>query len=688
MENYETPPDDENYESDETSRVRLEEKMNVIVGSLDTLAQEQVRKKTNIENRWLLDLTQFHGKYDADMQSKLKDAGKSSIFVNYTRNKTNSWEARLSDMLFPTDDKNWGIKPTPIPELAMAMKGGNQEAAAILAEAETRSKGMELEITDQLVESNYNVKARDAIHDGVVLGTGVMKGPTTSTKMRQVWAIGESGEQELTDVPDAKPDWSRVDPWNYFPDMNARRQDECEFEFERHLKNKKQMRQLAKQPGFDKDAIREVLQEEAKDSMPDYIQSVKSIVDDGQSIEPKYHVWEYHGAIDGGDLKNMCECLGKEEYLEDFDGDDPLKEIRVIIWFCNNKILKFGMHPLDSGDSLYSVFNLQKDESSVFGFGVPYMMRDSQKSLNGAWRMIMDNSALSTGPQIVVNKDIIEPSDNSWNLTPRKIWFARLKNGQGMDHAFKSYTIEGHQNELIQVINLAKQFADDETNLPLVAQGESGGHQTQTSGGMSMLMNSVNVVFRRVVKNFDDDMTTKNIRRQYDFNMQFSDKEHIKGDYEVDARGSSVLLVREVQTQNLLVIAERFTNHPVLGPLTKTASVYRQLAQSQMLAADSVVKTDEEIAADAEKAAQQPPPPDPEAMKLEMQMQLAQMDGQLKLQIEEMKRETIMMEIAEKNGIKYEELQSKYAIAKGATDSKERMVAAEIGVKKQMGEGI
>jgi hypothetical protein len=46
----------------------------------------------------------------------------AKAFVKLTRHKTNGWAARLSDLLFPTDEKNWGIQPTPMPELAKAAK--------------------------------------------------------------------------------------------------------------------------------------------------------------------------------------------------------------------------------------------------------------------------------------------------------------------------------------------------------------------------------------------------------------------------------------------------------------------------------------------------------------------------------------------------------------------------------------
>jgi len=674
-------------ESGDTRRIRLADKMTGVIDSLEALAQLQVSKKIEIERRWLDDLRQFHGKYDAETVAKLKAAKKSQIFVKLTRSKTNTWEARLWDMLFPTDDKNWGISPTPSAELSTALKDGSEQARSIQEEAIKRSSAMEIEIDDQLVECGYNIKSRDVIHDACVIGSGVLKGPLASGKMRRKWQDqGEEGYQ-LGGIPDSRPEFVWVDPWNYFPDMNARRKDECEFEFERHLLNKKGLRKLAKEPGFIIDAVREVMMAEPRDAIPDYIQQVRSIVNDGQSLDPMYLVWEYHGSLEGEELRALCECLDKEEYLEDID-DDPLKEVPVVIWFCQGKVLKVGLHSLDSQESLYSVFNLEKDDSSIFGFGVPYMMRDSQKSLNSAWRMIMDNSALSTGPQVVVNRDIIEPMDGDWNLTPRKIWFAKLRNGQGLDHAFKTYSINSHQEELLQVINVAKQFSDDETNLPLVAQGESGSHQTQTSGGMSMLMNSVNVVFRRVVRNFDDDMTTPNIRRIYDFNMQFSDKEHIKGDYEVKALGSSVLLVREVQAQNLMAMALQFSAHPVLGPLTKSAALYRSLVQAHMLPADSIVMTDEEIKQREAEERDNPPPPNSDILTLQLKKELAQMQGDIDVAIANIERDTAMVKLAEQKNMQIEDIRARFGIAQMTTQSKERMFAGELGVKRATGEGI
>ena len=404
----------------------------------------------------------------------------------------------------------------------------------------------------------------------------------------------------------------------------------------------------------------------------------------------RYHVWEYHGHMSGDDLRVVAEALGLDDLLGDAgisDGDiDPLIEIPVVVWFSQGKILKFGLHYLDSGEPIYSVFNLAKDEASIFGFGIPYMMRDSQAALNAGWRTMLDNAGLSSGPQIVVNQDVIEPANDSWALEPRKIWL-RKAGANPNAPAFEQYNITSNQGELANIIQMAKQTIDDETNIPVIAQGEQGAHVTQTAHGMSLLMNSVNVVFRRIVKNFDDDMTTPNIRRMYDFLMQFSPKDYIKGDYEVDARGSSVLLVREMQSANLMSFLQMFAGHPVLAPYLRDGGLpaLRRLVQTMMLPSDELIKSDEELQREAAQAAQQPPQPDPEIMKLEAQMNLAQMEIEGKMQIEHVRRETALMQLAEQHNMKLEELSAKLEQGRQQTASKERMFAGEAAMTQRLG---
>lgn len=711
----------QSYAGDQPLDEEQRQRALAIVNRLEREAEKRVSNRSVVEQRWLEDLRQFHGKYDDKTTSDLKEAKKSTLFVNQTRQKTNACEARLSDMLFPTDDRNWGIEPTPVPELtveaeetAMAAAAAKQKVAenpedpalqqaaaaaadaqakiqARMDEARKRSRSMQAEIEDQLRECNYQIQAREVIRDACRLGTGIMKGPVVGERNRRKWELRvatvngqQTQEYALASVEDKRPVFWRVDPWNFFPDMDATSPEDSEGDFERHLLNKKQLRRLARQPGFDQNAIRRLLTGGARSSLPTYISDLRSITGAyNESLNDRYHVWEYHGPLEQEDLRDLVAMFGREELLEDFD-PDPLKEINAVIWFCQGELLKLGLHYLDSGESIYSIFNLEKDESSVFGFGVPYMMRDSQKALAAGWRMMMDNGGAATGPQIVIDDDVIEPVNGVWAFEPRKLW-RKKKTAPPNAKPFETFDIPMHQAELANIIQMAKQFIDDETAVTVLAQGEQGTHTTQTAHGMSILMNSVNVVFRRIVKNWDDDMTTPNIRRLYDWNMQFSPKAHIKGDFEVDARGTSVLLVREIQSANLLALLTNFAGHPVVGKYLKKEGlpVLRRLVQTMMLPADEVVKTDTEIAEDEARAREQPQPPDPNVLNAEAHLEAARLQAESRERVALINRETAAMNLAAQGNIKLEELQAMFADHEAERAHKERQLAVEVAVEER-----
>lgn len=730
------------YEDEEVEAAldpRIIEAVQMLASKLGKTAMDEVAKKKLIEERWLNDMRRYHGRYDPETLAKIEEVKGSKVFIKETMSKTHAWEARLSDMLFPTDDRNWGISPTPDPTMSdeaneaakkaeqfaqeanKAMEGGDaamqqakldegNEAAAkareirlVQEEADKRSTAMDREIDDQLTECNYNVRSRDAIEDLCRLGTAVMKGPITAERTKRRWRkvteevtetdgagnriTGIVQTHKLEANEDPRPEVRRVDPWNFFPDMSAPRAQDAEYTFERHPMSKKELKKLAKRPGFNEEAIRDLLEAGPSDSQPDYIADLRSITGDGQNsgTEQRYLVWEYHGPLEQDEVRDIAIALGDNEQLEEIK-IDPLDEYNVIIWFCGDKILKFGPHPMESGETMYSVANFVRSETSMFGHGVPSLMEHSQAAINGAWRMMMDNGALSVGPQVVTDEKQIEPTNGDWTLSARKNW-RRIKDANAQrGPAFEVFNITSNQGELAGIINLARQFMDDETNLPLIAHGDSASHVTKTEGGMAMLMNSVNVIFRRVVRNWDDDMTTPTIRRFYDWNMQFSRKEEIKGDFEVRARGSSVLLVREVQGRNLMSIAVNWSVHPVLKDWLRNdaGSAARKALQANMVEADEIMLTDEEHERQMKKNAENAEKPF-ELQKLEAEAVLLKAKIKADLEIANIKHRTEMMRLAEQKNMKLDDLMAKLDLKGMDVEAKERALAAEIADKERTG---
>ena len=690
-------------------RVRMTELLDLLGSRLQSKVDEQVRLRSQIEQRWIEDLRQYQGKYSPDKEENLKKAGSSKVFANITRSKTNAAEARLSDMLFPTDDRNWEISPTPIPEMAMDLmdetpvtnemgeqvmtpEGAPVEkrdmAAGMISAAKEASAAMQTEMDDQLNEAHFNTTCREVIRDAVRLGVGILKGPVVVGKTKKRWSTvtGEMGQtaQVLSIIKDFKPSAERVDPWDFFPDMSARKVDEAEFFFQRHTMNKRQLRALIGQPAFIEEQIKLVLQDNDILNNSSYINDLRSINGYSQSDSNNYELWEYHGEISKDDLE-ACGCEVS---------DDPLEVYEGVVWFVNGRAVKAEINMMETEERPFSVFCWEEDEGSIFGFGIPYLMRDAQAAINGAWRMILDNGGLSVGPQTIINRELVEPADGNWTVSPKKLWYMTDKN-RNVHEAFGSFDINSHISELNSVLSTAKSLADEETSLPIIAQGEQGTY-TRTATGMSLLMNSANVVIRRAVKNYDDSITKPFLTRLYDWNMQFSNKEEIKGDYFVDARGSSALLAKEIQAQNLIQMLQVA---PAYGQFFKIPELLRKTVQSMQLDAIALVKTDEEIKQE-QASGQQAPNKDQMLMQLEQQkMQIDMQIKQAELQIDqaelgfkhqqlESDREMQLMDAALDRDKTVAQIQSKTGLEQMKASTKHELFNKEAELKLATGHGI
>jgi hypothetical protein len=621
-------------ETSEEERILQEENLNMLGSKLDRLAQEQVAGRQMIETRWLEDLRQYHGEYTPEETKRMSDNSSSQVFVNITRNKTRAGIARMSDMLLPNDDTNFGIKSTPVPAMsatnsapmqadmqqqgdplmhgqgmvngmpeshqsmdpethAKAMQVMGQGAQAEKNEpkqqADEAARQMQQQIEDDFAEANYNAHARDVIEDACKLGLGVLKGPKVVNRTRRAWITDPQTGQSTIEVQDElRAGLERVDPWDVFPDMSASSAAEAEFWFERKLLNRKQLRELADLPGVIEGQLRRALESDGSHYISnDRRQELRAITGvDTVTNDRKYELWEYWGPLDKDELK-ACGC-------EDID-DDVLVEYTGCVLMVGGHVIKAAINPLESGDLPYSVFNWEKDDSSIFGFGIPYLMRQPQKVVNASWRMMMDNAAVSAGPQIVMKKRGVVPQDGNWALRPNKVW--QDTGDEPVGSVFQVYQIQNNQAGLFAIFEAAQKLADTETNLPILLQGEGmgAGPGGKTFGGMQMLMNNSNIVLRSAVKNFDDGVTAPTVRRFYDYHMMYTDRPEIKGDFDIVARGTSVLIAREEQQEKLMMLSQVAAQNPIFAKLTNWAGLYREILRTMQVQVDTVTYTDEEI---------------------------------------------------------------------------------------------
>ncbi|MGZ5078618.1 MAG: hypothetical protein ACXWHZ_03620 [Usitatibacter sp.] len=593
----------------------------LILDALGSHLQRQVNERVNqrrpIEDRWLEDLRQYHAKYDPKLLADIEAAKGSKVFVNITAPKTDGFSARMADMILPTNGKNWGMKNTPVPEVMNALhdtsplmvngqpmttaSGAHVQVGdvakgvnAVLAE---RCKSMEQEMDDQLTECGYNAAQRRAIDQVSQLGTMVLKGPSIIGRTRRAWmkvsdATGTVHVAQI--IEDKRPAVEFVDLWDFFPDLNSPDPEGWEDAFQRHYMTKRQLRALADQPGFDKDAIREVLKEDRRPyATALHLQMLRDITGEHQttSLLSRYELWEYHGPVTAEQLAACGVEMSDEDY-------DPLAVMDAIVWFCEGKVLKAV--PNTTKGLGYHVTWVKKDETSPFGFGIPRLMRNSQKVANAAWRMVMDNAGLALSPQIIMAMGVI-PADGNWTMYPGKIWIAK-EGIVDVRYAMQTFDMPIRLKELLSIFETAVKLADEETSMPIIMQGDRGPAIPETAEGMSMLFNAASVVQRRFVRLYDDRITTPIITALYDWNMEFNEKEDIKGDYECVALGSSALLEKERHAQNVLA-ALNLCASPIISPRVDIHGIVEEAFKS--LGLGDKVKDRKEADAEVQRQTQQ-----------------------------------------------------------------------------------
>jgi hypothetical protein len=701
----------------------------------------RARYALGVDKRWVEDEDQYNSKDNVNraasqMMTSVEQgypvttqhakAHRSTVYIGLTRQKTNAAEARIADILIPTDDRNWGIKPTPDPTISELIRDkqiavdptsgqpvtdqeGNpvpmkMVARAIMRDAAEKAKAMQLEIEDQLTECDYLGELRKVIHDSAKLGTGVLKGPIAMNRTRKAWkeivdpANGES-VQAMIIVDEEGPASCHLDPRNVFPDPGCGTNvQNGKGVYEREEMTSRRVRDLAKQPGYLSDQLRKVLEEGPKRS-----RAMQEIRDEElrDIAEDLYERWEYTGEVDYEDLAAAGIKLPEK---------DVLQAISATVVMINDTVVKAFLNPLEDGSLPYDFFVWEKAGNTVWGYGVPYLMRAQQRVLNAAWRQMMDNSGVTSGPQIVVKPSVIQPADKQWQLSSRKIWYA-TDDLDDVRKAFASFEFNSHQAELANIIEMAMGLADAETGVPTLMQGEKG-TAPDTVGGMQMLMTSANVVLKRLVKQFDDMVTKPHIRRYYDWNMLYNEDSSIKGDFSVDARGSSTLVVRDIQNQAFLQLLAAGAN-PIYGKYLDSKKLFERALQAQHIDPSEVFKTDEQIEQieEAERqAAQQGQTEDPRiaAAKIRAQTDLQRVQAQnegdkvelnTRLQIAQQQIlarreeraqmiELEMLKMANAQNLSLEQIKAKLGDTAIKERSKQSLFAAERRLKMQMGSGI
>ncbi len=580
------------------------------------------------EQRWLQAYKNFRGIYDSTTQ--YRDSEKSKVFIKITKTKVLAAYGQIIDILFANKKFPLVVEATPMPEgieqfahmrtpldeatqapsdpygfpgdgreLApgamqanephrlgsygkdfgdMILAGKSRAGEPQFEPAKEQARKMEKCIHDQLLDTNAVSEFRKAIFESSLFGTGIVKGPFNFYKRVHNWKMNEEGEREYDPYERTVPRIEHVSVWDFHPDPSATSVEDCEYVIERHRMNRQQLRSLVMRPHFDAQAIEECLAKGPNYEDKYYEDTIREDETEPHISENRYEVLEYWGVLDSK--------FAKEVGLEGAGDMSEFDQMQVNIWVCGTMILRCVVNPFTPARIPYQAFPFEINPYQIWGVGVAENMEDAQMLMNGHVRMAIDNLALAGNLVFDVDEASLVPGQNM-DIFPGKI-FRRQSGVTGT--AINGLKFPNTAGENIQMYQISRQLADEETGIPSITHGQTGVTGTgRTAAGLSMLMGSAGLSMKTVIKNIDDHLLKPIGEAFFQWNMQFGENiDDITGDLEIKPRGVAAVMQKEVRTQRLTSLLQTVAN-PMLAPFVKIPNLMRELAISQDIDPDSLV---------------------------------------------------------------------------------------------------
>lgn len=584
------------------------------VGFISEKFIEAENGRRESELRWQRAYKNYRGVVDGT--TAYTSTEKSKVFIKITKVKVLAAYGQITDILFSNKKFPLVVESTPVPEgiaefahlsqqpnketepndflAGLEKKYGDapslQEGPSKMGEPQispSRESALKLEkiIHDQLISTDAVKVLRHAIFECCLLGTGVIKGPFSSFKEIQAWQVDESGARSYTPYKKNVPTISAVSCWDLYPDPAATSIEDADYVIERHRMNREQLRALQNKPHFDADAINECLNSGPNYTERGYEQSIRDEDSLDTAYKNRYEVLEYWGYLDSS--------LAKQLGLELPDGEDNLNSIHTNIWVCGNRVLRAVVNPFTPARIPYQAVPYELNPYNFFGIGVAENMEDAQLLMNGHMRMAIDNLVLAGNMVFDIDETALVPGQNM-DIYPGKI-FRRQSGVTGT--AINALKFPNTAPENIQMYQVSRQLADEETGIPSIIHGQTGVTGTgRTAAGLSMLMSSAGLSIKTAIKNIDDYLLKPMGMGYFQWNMQFNE-EHpdIIGDLEIKPRGAAAIMQKEIRSQRLLTLLQTVAN-PALAPFIKIPNLIKELAIAQDIDPDLLVNDINEAA--------------------------------------------------------------------------------------------
>ena len=538
-------------------------------------------------------------------------------YPNIVRSRCRNVISELIQGQFTTE-LNWDLKPSPDTDQLSVVPGLQGMPVSIL----DASQRMKETIRDQLEDCNYKRECIKSYEDFVILGSAIQKGPNNSCKYRKTYVkeISETGQEVYVTriVPIPRPGVWRVEPWFFFPDHTTNDPFKMESAIEVHPFTRTEMQALLKHNGFLHDQLEEAIECGPSTDEGDLFDFLAVSEAGASTPGNKYIVKEYHGPVPVTTLFDL-------DIITDKDGMSDT--VMAEIWECNGKTIRISLPVLDDETEVpYAVAAYESDPGSVLGFSLPLLLESQQRIVKTATGMLLDNAAISSGPQVAIDgtKFTSEGIGKDRAIRPWKVWEKTEFNEGSIGDAIEFFMPPNATDSLSSLISTSMQWAEIDSGVSEMIGGLTSPQGVETGGATGLAIANRNALTPLLYKQeiLIENLTARVIRWMYDWNMQYNPDPSIKGDFEIDVTTP----IKNIKSQEEKVDMERLlmaaNQDQELASWLKKDQMSRWYIAGMSLPSQDFIRTEEERA-QWQQEQQQNQGPDPNMLKAEAAMKEA-----------------------------------------------------------------
>lgn len=576
----------------------------------------------------------FEGAYDPNKLAEIIKFGGSQVYSRLVAVKCRGASSLLRDV-YLGPDRPWDIEPEPDPpvppeviadvmRLVSSEVQSQQQAGQPVPENQAHMRMMGLmHAAEQAARENANEQcdnASDKIDD--ILTTGrfyagmaeflvdlpifpfaCIKGPVVRMVPKLTWA---NGQPSMKTIPQMF--WERVSPFDIYWTPGVSRIEDANV-IQRVRMTRSDLNDLIGLPGYDEDAIRGALASYAaglRDWM-DTMDSEQALMEGRENPTMNQSnmidAIEFHGQVQGA----MLIANGVDPKLI----SDPDRDYTVQSWVVGRFTIKTQLNPNPRQRHPFFITSFEKAPGTVAGHGLADLLEDIQEVCNATLRSLVNNMSIASGPQVVVNDEVLAPEERGDELYPWKRWHTQY-DPSAMSSGAKPvdfFQPQSNASELLAVYSFMSKLADENSAIPAYVTGSNQdlGGAGRTSSGLAMLMGNAEKILQTVASNIDNDVMEPLLQSLYDMIMLTDRTGLLSGDENIRVRGVNVAVQKETERSKQLQFLQITANPidaPIIGPQGRV-KVLRAIAKTLGLP-DDVVPSDQQMQQqiDAEKQQQ------------------------------------------------------------------------------------